>query len=117
MNEKLNIVIGKAYDIHNDLGSGFLERVYQNALYNELISIGFDVEKEKPLNVFYKGECVGNYFADLVVDNKIIIETKTVRSINLYHIKQIKNYLKATNIDIGLIINFGDSVKVKRVYI
>ena len=116
MNKKIDQIIDIGYSVFDSLGDGFLEAVYQNAMYLDLLDVGFTVEKEKPLFVHYHGECVGHYFADLVVDNEIIIETKTVRKINLYHIDQVKNYLSATGIDTGLIMSFKNSYEVKRVY-
>lgn len=107
-------IIGAAYDVHNTLGSGFLEKVYQNALLIELKLQGLSVEAEKPITVHYRGEVVGNYIADIVVEDKIILEIKAIRSLSEIHEVQLVNYLTATGIEIGLLLNFGKSVEVKR---
>lgn len=100
-------IISSSYDVINSLGSGFLESVYQRALIMELRSKGISCEMEKPIEVFYKGEIVGAYRADIVVEDKIIIETKVCDEIALAHEFQVVNYLKASKIDYGIIINFG----------
>ena len=107
-------IIGAAYDVHNTLGSGFLEKVYQNALLIELKLQGLSAEAEKPITVHYRGEVVGNYIADIVVEDKIILEIKAIRSLSEIHEVQLVNYLTATGIEIGLLLNFGKSVEVKR---
>ena len=89
------------------LGYGFLEKVYKNGLFIELIDKGFQAEKEYPIKVFYKGKVIGEYFADIVVDRKIILELKAEEKLNLIHQAQIINYLKASKIKVGLLINFG----------
>lgn len=100
-------IINSSYDVINSLGTGFLESVYQRALIMELRSKGISCEMEKPIEVFYKGEIVGAYRADIVVEDKIIIETKVCDEIALAHEFQVVNYLKASKIDYGIIINFG----------
>ncbi len=107
-------IIGAAQKVHNTLGYGFLEKVYQNALVIELQTLGFDVEVEQPIAVQYRGEIVGNYVADIVVDGKVILEIKAVKELSKIHEVQLVNYLKATGIEVGLLINFGRSVTVKR---
>ena len=107
-------IIGAAYDVHNTLGSGFLEKVYQNALMIELKLQGLSAEAEKPITVYYRGEVVGNYIADIVVEDKIIVEVKAINSLSEIHEVQLVNYLTATGIEIGLLLNFGKSVEVKR---
>ena len=107
-------IIGAAYNVHNLLGSGFLEKVYQNSLAIELVSLAFKVDVEKPIEVLYKGEIVGNYFADVMVDEKVIVEIKAIKELSTIHEVQLVNYLKATGIEVGLLINFGTSVQVKR---
>jgi len=107
-------IIGAAYKVHNTLGSGFLEKVYQNSLAIELQSLGFIVEVEKPIKVYYFGDVVGNYIADITVDDKAIIEIKAIKELSDIHEVQLVNYLKATGIEVGLLINFGTSVQVKR---
>ena len=100
--------------MHNTLGYGFLEKVYQNALVIELRTLGFNVGVEQPIAVHYHGEIVGNYVADIVVDGKVILEIKAVKELSEIHEVQLVNYLKATGIEVGLLINFGRSVAVKR---
>ena len=107
-------IIGAAYDVHNTLGSGFLEKVYQNALMIELKLQGLSAEAEKPITVYYRDEVVGNYIADIVVEDKIIVEVKAINSLSEIHEVQLMNYLTATGIEIGLLLNFGKSVEVKR---
>ena len=107
-------IIGAAYKVHNTLGSGFLEKVYQNSLAIELQSLNFIVDAEKPIKVYYFGEIVGNYIADITVDDKVIIEIKAIKELSDIHEVQLVNYLKATGIEVGLLINFGTSVQVKR---
>lgn len=107
-------VIAAAYAVHKELGHGFLERVYKNALEIELRENGVKCNSEVPLNVSYHGQIVGDYFADLVVDDKIIVEVKAVSDLIPAHEVQLVSYLKATGLHVGLLINFGQSVKVKR---
>ncbi|MBU4222178.1 MAG: GxxExxY protein [Euryarchaeota archaeon] len=107
-------IIGAAYKVHNTLGSGFLEKVYQNSLAIELHSLGLLFDMEKPIKVHYNGEVVGDYIADIIVDNKIILEIKAIKELSTIHEVQLVNYLKATGIEVGLLINFGTSVQVKR---
>jgi len=107
-------IIKAAQNVHNALGYGFLEKVYHNAIVLELRKMGFDVESEKLICVYYDGQTIGEYFADIVVADKVILEIKAVQAINPVHEAQLVNYLKATNIDIGLLLNFGKSLEVKR---
>ncbi len=107
-------IIGAAQRVHNTLGYGFLEKVYQNALVIELRTLGFNVDVEQPITVHYHDEIVGNYVADIVVDGKVILEIKAVKELSKIHEVQLVNYLKATGIEVGLLINFGRSVTVKR---
>ena len=107
-------IIGAAQRVHNTLGYGFLEKVYQNALVIELRTLGFNVDVEQPIAVHYHGEIVGIYVADIVVDGKVILEIKAVKELSEIHEVQLVNYLKATGIEVGLLINFGRSVTVKR---
>jgi len=107
-------IIKCAYTVHNNLGFGFLENVYQNALMIELANADLEAEKEKKIQVLYNGKVVGDYIADIVVENKIICELKSTKEINPAHEAQLVNYLKATGIEVGLLINFGEQVKVKR---
>jgi len=107
-------IIKAAYTVHNTLGYGFLEKVYQNALVIELAKRGIKADSEKPIKVFYEGQIVGDYVCDLIVDDKVILELKAVKELNDIHEVQLVNYLKATGVEVGLLINFGPSVKIKR---
>ena len=92
--------------VRRKLGNGFLEKVYENALVIELGNLSFEIEAQKELVVYYENEVIGKYYADIVVDNKIIIELKTCERITKIHKLQILNYLKATGYKLGIIINF-----------
>ncbi len=107
-------IINAAHTVHNRLGYGFLEKVYHNSLVIELRKSNFFVEPEKPVKVKYDDHIVGEYFADIVVDNKVIVEVKAADKYNSLFETQLLNYLKATDLKVGLIINFGSSVQVKR---
>lgn len=107
-------VIGCSYKVHNELGAGFLEKVYQNALAIEFKEMGISFEQECPLCVSYHGQIVGEYVPDFIIDRKVIVELKAVSMLSSPHEVQLVNYLKATGLRIGLLINFGKSVVVKR---
>ena len=107
-------IINAAYTVHNTLGYGFLEKVYHNALSIELRKRDFFVEAEKAIVVKYEQQIIGEYFADIVVNGKIIVEVKATDKYNPVFEAQLLNYLKATGLEVGLIINFGPSVQVKR---
>ncbi len=108
-------IIGCAFKVSNTLGSGFLEKVYQNALIIELKENGLNAEKEKPITIYYKDKIVGEYNADILVNNQIIIETKAIKTLNEVHQAQLLNYLKATELKLGLLINFGTpKIQIKR---
>ena len=109
-------IIGCAYKVHNTLGAGFLEKVYQNALRIELERLGLKVGQQAPIAVRYEGHVVGEYYADLWVEERVIVEIKTVAALDKSHESQLVNYLVATGVDLGLLINFGASVQVKRKY-
>ena len=110
------VIVNSAYRIGQTLGSGFLEKVYENALAIELEGADLKVEKQKQIQVFYCGQLVGDYFADLLVDDCIIVELKAVKSLEAIHFAQCQNYLKATGNKLGLVINFGaEKVVVRRV--
>ena len=102
------------YEVYNELGYGFLEKVYQNAMYLELKSQGFKVEPQKQIKVYYKNELVGDFFADLLINGVIILELKACESLVKANYVQTLNYLKATNIEIGLLLNFGEKPEIKR---
>ncbi len=100
-------ISGCVFAVYKELGHGFLEKVYEKALRIELERQGFTVEVQKPIQVMYKGEVVGDYLADIVVTNKIIIELKAQSNLHKAHETQIINYLKATGIEVGLLVNFA----------
>lgn len=103
----IRIIMDSAITVKRTLGEGFLESVYQNALIYELQAQGISCEKEKNLIVYYRTQIAGTYRADIVVDNRIILEIKACDEIARAHEYQLVNYLRATNIEDGLIINFG----------
>jgi GxxExxY protein len=108
-------IIGAAFEVHNQLGSGFLEKVYENALVRELVDRGLRIETQHPIPVSYKGHLVGSYFADILVENSVICEIKSIEILLPIHESQLLHYLKATGIPLGLLLNFGTSrVQVKR---
>jgi GxxExxY protein len=107
-------IIKRFYLVYNELGYGFLEKVYEKALKYELEKGGLLVERQKPINVYYETELVGEYYADLLVENKVIIELKAAESICEEHENQLINYLKATEVEIGLLLNFGKKPEIKR---
>ena len=112
--EITEIIIKSFYKVYNTLGYGFLEKVYENALFLELKNQGLFVEKQKPIKVIFNETEVGNYFADLVVNECIIVELKASESLCEEHEFQLINYLKATEIEIGLLLNFGKKPDFKR---
>lgn len=107
-------IIGCAYKVHNILGPGFLEKVYENSLRIELEKLGLRVKQQEPINVEYEGQVVGEYYADLWVDERVVVELKAAQALAKAHEVQLVNYLTATRIDLGLLLNFGSSVQVKR---
>ena len=107
-------IISCFYKVYNTLGFGFLEKVYENALKIELEKAGLKVQKQRPIDVNYEGQLVGEYFADLVVEDKIILELKAVESLIQEHEYQLINYLKATEIEVGLLLNFGKKPEIRR---
>ncbi len=100
-------VIGCAFSVSNTLGAGFLESVYANALCIELADQGIRFEREAPLDVYYKDRLVGRFVADLVVDGCLLVELKALRLLNTEHEAQVMNYLRATGLSVGLLLNFG----------
>jgi GxxExxY protein len=112
--ELTNVIIKTFYEVYNELGYGFLEKVYQNSLYLELKNKGLKVEAQKRLAVYYKGTEVGEYYADLIVEDKIILELKAAEYIVKDFENQILNYLRATDCEVGLLLNFGKKPEFKR---
>ena len=108
------LIIQAFYTVYNTLGYGFLEKVYQNALVIELRKLGLEVIPEAPIKVYYNGQVVGEYFADLLVAGLVIVEIKAVRTLAPEHEAQLLNYLKATPYEVGLLLNFGPQPEIKR---
>ena len=106
-------IIGAAFEVYNTLGNGFLEKVYENSLMEELKIRKINAVNQKPISVRYKNKIVGEYFADLIVENKIIIELKVCKEIAPEHEAQLINYLKATGVKVGYILNFGYKEKLQ----
>lgn len=109
-------IIGCAYKVHTALGTGFAEKVYENALRIELDKMGCRIKQQEPIAVSYDGQVVGDYTADRWVNERIIIEVKAVQTLAKEHEVQLVNYLTATGVNDGLLINFGPSVQVKHKY-
>lgn len=109
-----NKILRAFYNVYNSLGFGFLEKVYENALLIELKKFKLSCEKQKHIDVYYDEIKVGDYFADIIVENKIIIEIKAAEGIVPEHEAQLVNYLRATEIEVGLLLNFGKSPQHKR---
>ena len=107
-------IIGIFYDVYNVLGYGFLEKVYENALAIRLREAGFDVTQQQPIAVTFDGQVVGEYFADLVVNDLVILELKAVKELGEAHEAQLINYLHATPYEVGLLLNFGPKAQVVR---
>ncbi|HMU43267.1 MAG TPA: GxxExxY protein [Ignavibacteriaceae bacterium] len=107
-------IIACFYKVYNTLGFGFLEKVYENALLIELNKSGLIAERQKPIKVQYESQIVGEYFADIIVNNKVILELKAVESLIEEHELQLINYLKATKIELGLLLNFGKKPEIRR---
>jgi GxxExxY protein len=108
-------IINLFFEVYNELGYGFLEKVYKNALYFEIKDAGHKCETEKAIEVFYKYRNVGQYYADIVVDDKIILELKVAESISQAHEYQLINYLRATRYEVGYVLNFGKKPEFKRI--
>ncbi len=107
-------IIKTFYEVYNELGYGFLEKVYQNALFLELKNKGYKVEAQKKISVYYKGVEVGEFYADIVVEELVILELKAVDCIIKDFENQILNYLRGTDCEVGLLLNFGKKPEFKR---
>src|ERR1700734_3094963 len=107
-------IIKAYYKVYNTLGYGFPEKVYENAMFLELVNMGLVVEKQKGIKVQYDGREVGEYYADIVVDDSVIVELKAAEALCEEHEYQLINYLKATDIEVGLLLNFGKEPEFKR---
>ena len=109
-------MIGAAYKVGNTLGSGFLEKVYENALAIEIRKVGLQAIQQHPIKVKYEGAVVGEFVADVLVQNEVLVELKAVKALDEIHLAQCLNYLKATGLRICLLINFGNpKIEIKRV--
>lgn len=109
-------IIACANTVHNRLGAGFLEKVYENSMVIELRKNGLKVEQQFPIPVLYENIQVGDYYADLLVNDEVVVELKAVENLTKQHEIQVVNYLNGIRLEIGLLINFGSSVAVKRKY-
>jgi GxxExxY protein len=107
-------IIGIFYRVYNNLGYGFLEKVYENAMMIEFKRDDISAVSQYAIKVFYEGEIIGEYFTDILVDDKVIVEIKAVRSIAIENEAQLLNYLKATDKEVGLLLNFGPKPEIKR---
>src|SRR5262252_1834016 len=107
-------IIKAFYKVYNNLGHGFLEKVYENALVIELQSMGLSASQQRAVRIFYNGQVVGNYFADLVVEELVIVELKAAAAIDKAHEAQLLNYLRATEMEVGLLLNFGLKPEFRR---
>ena len=106
INELTFQINGAVFEVNKVLGPGFLEKVYENALLNELAIRKIKAESQVPIKIEYKGTIVGDYFADIIVDNRVILELKAIESLKDIHTAQLLNYMKATNCKCGLLVNF-----------
>jgi len=102
------------YRVYNKLGYGFLEKIYENAMMIEFGKEGIPATSQSPIKVLYEKQVIGEYFADILVDEKVIVEIKASRGLAIEHEAQLLNYLKATNIEVGLLLNFGPKPEIKR---
>jgi GxxExxY protein len=109
-----NKIIKAFYNVYNSLGYGFLEKVYENAMMIELRKMDLQVQKQVPIKVYYEEQLVGQYYADIMVEKTIIVELKAAEGLCEEHEFQLINYLKATELEIGLLINFGKTPQFKR---
>jgi GxxExxY protein len=107
-------IIGVFYDVYNELGHGFLESTYAEAMVVALSNIGLAAAREVPVPVWFRGKKIGQYFADLVVNNIVLLELKAARGLDSAHEAQLLHYLRATNIEVGLLLNFGNRPQFRR---
>ena len=112
--ELTHLIIKSFYDVYNELGGGFLESVYENAMTLVLQQQGLQVETQKEIAVYFRGNLIGNFSADMVVEEKVLLELKAARCLEPVHEAQLLNYLKATTIEVGLLMNFGNEPAFKR---
>lgn len=110
-------ILNAYFNVLKELGTGYLESVYENAMCIELDELGIPYERQKHLNVVYKGHDIGDFIADIVVDNKVILELKAISNLAPAHSAQLINYLTITNCQVGLLLNFGEGRDYKRVFL
>jgi GxxExxY protein len=116
LNQLTEKIIGCSFAVINSLGSGFLEKVYENALVVELRHAGLNVVQQKPVKILYRDVLVGEYIADLSVDNRVLVELKAIQALDDVHHAQCLNYLKATGFEVCLLLNFGKpELQVRRI--
>lgn len=113
-NDITETIISCFYSVYNTLGFGFLEKVYENAMIHEMAKRGLKVRSQYPIRVYYDGSPVGDYYADIVVEDQVIVELKACPIIINDHILQLQNYLKATDFEVGLLLNFGTEPTFRR---
>jgi GxxExxY protein len=107
-------IIGAFYDVYNELGHGFLESVYEKALAIALAQAGMKVEQQVAVSVWFRGQQIGDFRADMLIDRNVLLELKAARTIEQAHEKQLLNYLRATDIEVGLLLNFGINPQFRR---
>jgi len=107
-------IIGVFYDVYNELGHGFLESIYEQAFALALAQAGMGVERQVPVSVWFRSRQIGDFRADVLVDGKVLVELKAARTIDQAHEKQLLNYLRATDIEVGLLLNFGAAPQFRR---
>ena len=112
--ESTEAIIQSFYHVYNTLGFGFLEKVYENSMRVSLEAAGFAVKQQFPVDVIFEGVNVGDYFADLLVDDQVVIELKAAKAISPDHEAQLLNYLNATGLEVGLLLNFGPKAEFRR---
>ena len=112
--QESNLSIKAFFNVYNKLGFGFLEKVYENAMFVELRKFGLFVQRQVPVKVHYDNVLVGDYYADIIVNDVLILELKAMESLCPEHEAQLLNYLRATDIEIGLLLNFGKKPQFKR---
>jgi len=112
--EITDVILKGFYEVYNELGDGFLEYVYENALYIVLTGYGLCIERQKGISVFFRGNIIGDFKTDLIANGKVIVELKAIRVLDHTSEAQLINYLKATDIEVGLLLNFGRKPEFKR---
>ena len=112
--EITRVINGALYEVHNELAGGFLERVYGNALAIVLRAAGLRVDREVPFEIVFRGEVIGRYVADVVVESTVVVEVKAAENSARSHRAQLVNYLRASDLPVGLVLNFGPSAQFKR---